>query len=370
MDFKFSEEHEEFRKKVREFGKKEFTKQRIRDSDINEKYPDELRELTYKNGLVSYDDPWKVLISIEELCSIDPGLGISVTIPYFGAEVIMLFGSDHLKEKYLSRINSGKAIMGLAVTEPSGGSDVAGASTRAEKKDGHYVVNGSKMFISNGNLADFFITLVRTSSKEAKRHHGLSVLVVDTNSKGFSANKLTGKLGVRSTTTSEILFENLEVPEENLVGEEGKGFYYIMTFFNISRIFVAAQGIGVAQGAFDRAMDLVKSRGEEYSSREEVQFALAEMATRIKATRLMTYEAASHLFSYEPIPSLTSMAKQYAGETAVFVTEKALEIAGIDGIDSDLERFFRDAKILEIWEGTSEIEKLIIARNMLKGEKP
>ncbi|MCL4332194.1 MAG: acyl-CoA/acyl-ACP dehydrogenase, partial [Candidatus Thermoplasmatota archaeon] len=154
------------------------------------------------------------------------------------------------------------------------------------------------------------------------------------------------------------------------VGEEGKGFYYIMTFFNISRIFVAAQGIGVAQGAFDRAMDLVKSRGEEYSSREEVQFALAEMATRIKATRLMTYEAASHLFSYEPIPSLTSMAKQYAGETAVFVTEKALEIAGIDGIDSDLERFFRDAKILEIWEGTSEIEKLIIARNMLKGEKP
>ena len=369
MDFKFSEELNQFREKVRKFGQKEFTPERARKFDLEEKYPDELRKLAYQQGLVDYSDPWKVMISIEELCSIDPGLGISVTIPYFGAEVILLFGSDLLKEKYLSRVNSGEAIMGLAVTEPSGGSDVAGSTTRAEKKGDKYVVSGSKMFISNGNIADFLVTLVRTSEGDGKRHHGLSVLVIDTGSTGFNANKLTGKLGVRATTTAEISMQNVEVPAENLVGEEGKGFYYIMTFFNISRIFVAAQGIGIAQGAYNRALELVKKRGESFSGKEEVQFILAEMATKIKATRLVTYEAASYLFNFEPDPAITSMAKQMAGETAVFVAEKALELAGIEAVDGDLERIFRDAKILEIWEGTSEIEKLVISRNLLKGGK-
>ncbi len=368
MDFKFSKEHEEFREKARNFGKKEFTNDRKVHFDSEEKYPEELRKLAYESGLVTYSDPWKVLIAIEELCAIDPGLGIASTIPYFGAEVLLLFGSDLLKEKYLGRINEGKAIMGLAVTEPSGGSDVAGCRTKAERKGNKYVVNGSKMFISNGNIADFLITLVRTSDADPKRHHGLSVLVIDTSSPGFKATKLTGKLGVRATTTSEIVFENVEVPEENLVGEVGKGFYYIMTFFNISRVFVAAQGVGVAQGAFNRALEIAKSRGEKFSGREDVQFILAEMATRIKAARTLTLEAASYLFNFEPNPTVTSMAKQLAGETAVYVAEKALELAGIEAVNSDLERIFRDAKILEIWEGTSEIEKLVISRNLLKGE--
>ncbi len=366
MDFEFTEDQQKMREKVREFAQREFTPELAAKFDREEKYPEELRKKSFEEKIIDYSDPWKVLIAIEELCRADAGLGISATVPYFGEEIISLFGSDYLKEKYLAAVNDGKAIMGLAVTEPGGGSDVAGIKTFATKKDGKYIVNGGKMFITNGTIANFFVSLIRTSNEE-KRHHGLSVLVIESSFPGFKSTKLRGKLGVRATDTAELQFNNMEVPESNLVGEEGKGFYYVMTFFNISRIFVAAQGIGIAQGAYDRALRIIKSRGAAYSNNEEIQFALADMATHIEAARLITYKAASFLFNFKPDPMETSMAKKYAAETAVYVAEKALEITGIEGISSDLERFYRDAKILEIWEGTSEVEKLIIARSILKG---
>lgn len=369
MDFDLPEDIAQHREKVREFALKEFTPELARKHDIEEKFPDSLRKAAFDNGIVDFSSPWKSLVAIEELCRVDPGLGISVTVPYFGAETIMLFGSDLLKEKYLARVNAGKAIMGLAVTEPGGGSDVAGLKTEAKKVDDRYILNGSKMFITNGSIADFFVMLVRTSKPDDKRHHGLSVMVVESRSKGFTANKLKGKLGVRATDTAELVLNNVEVPAENLVGEEGKGFYYIMTFFNISRIFVAAQGLGVAQGCLDRTLEILRNRKDEYRGMEEVNFAIAEMATRIEASRLLTYKAASYLFQFKPKPEITSMAKAYASETAVFCAEKALELTGLEGITGDLERYFRDAKILEIWEGTSEVEKLVISRFLTKEEK-
>lgn len=365
MDFDFTEEQVKFREKAREFAEREFSSEVARKFDREEKYPEEIRKKAYAEHVIDYSDPWKVLIAIEELCRQDAGLGISATVPYFGEEVIMLFGSDHLKEKYLQSVNEGKSLMGLAVTEPGGGSDVAGLKTTARKEGKNYIINGAKMFITNGSIADFFVMLVRTSEEE-KRHHGLSAFVVESRFPGFKANKLKGKLGVRATDTAELELNNVVVPEENLIGEEGKGFYYIMTFFNISRIFVAGQGIGIAQGAFDRALSILRRKGKAYSEKEEIQFAVAEMATQIQAARLITYKAASYLFNFKPDPTITSMAKKYAAETAVFVAEKALEVTGVDGISSDLERFYRDAKILEIWEGTSEVEKLIISRNILK----
>jgi acyl-CoA dehydrogenase len=160
--------------------------------------------------------------------------------------------------------------------------------------------------------------------------------------------------------------DNVEVPTKNLLGEEGKGFYYVMTFFNISRIYVAVQAVGIAQGALDRTMELLerKQTGGIETEREQTLMTLGEMATKIEAARLLTYEAASHLFKFDPDPKLTSMAKAYAAETAVYVTEKALELTGVEGLAGDLERSFRDAKIMEIWEGTSEVEKLIIARTI------
>ena len=369
MDFDFPEDIVIARQKASDFAKKEITSADAQAYDKQEKFPDDLRKKAFKLGIVDYTNPWSMLVTIEELCRADAGLGIAATVSLFGAEVIMLFGSDEQKQKYLGSVQTGEKIMGLAVTESGGGSDVAGIKTTAKREGDKFIVNGSKMFITNGSIADFFVMLVRTSSPDGKRHHGLSTIVVEGNLPGFSRNKLSGKLGVRATNTAELILSNVEVPAGNLIGEEGKGFYYIMTFFNISRAYVAAQAIGIAQGALDRILshlgNLAKSgRSEEIT--EEIQFLVADIATRVEASRLLTYKAASFLFQFKPNPTLTSMAKAYASETAVFATEKALEITGVSGITGDLERFFRDAKIMEIWEGTSEIEKLIISRNLLK----
>lgn len=366
MDFELGEELEQYRAKIREFARRELTSELAEKCDTEEKYPEELREISVKEGIITPSEPWKVLIATEELCRQDAGLGIAMTVPYFGSEVLMLYGSDHLKEKYLEPVLKGELKMGLAVTEPGGGSDVAGIKTMATRKNGGFVVNGSKMFITSGSIADQFILLARTTKDVEKRHRGMSVFVVDSKSRGFSTNKLKGKLGVRATDTAELILDNVEVPEENMVGEEGKGFYYIMTFFNISRIFVAAQGLGIAQGVLDRLMAITDKYGEKFSELEDVQFAIADIATRIEAARLLTYKAASYLFQFKPNPAITSMAKAYASETAVYAAEHAIEVAGLHGITSELERFFRDAKILEIWEGTSEVEKLVITRMLRK----
>lgn len=372
MNFELDEELINYKEKVRSFALKEFTEEVARTHDIEEKYPNELRMKALHEGIIDFMNPWKTMIGIEEMCRVDPGLGISATVPYFGAEVLMLHGSDYLRENYLAKVISGEKMMGLGVTEPGGGSDVAGLKTVATKNGNEYVVNGSKMFITNGTIADFFVTLVRTSKPDdpAKRHRGLSVMVVERAFEGFNSNKLTGKLGVRATNTGELIFTNMKVPEKNLIGDEGKGFYYIMEFFNISRIFVAAQSIGIAQGVLDRTTDFLKKleASGEYVG-EERKFKLAEIATRVEASRLLMYKAASFLFNYKPNPTITSMAKGYASETASFAAETAMEITGQTGISTDLERFFRDSKIMEIWEGTSEVEKIVISRMILKGEK-
>jgi acyl-CoA dehydrogenase len=259
--------------------------------------------------------------------------------------------------------------MGFAVTEPSAGSDVAGIKTSARRSGDKYIINGSKTFITNGQTADFLIVLARTSPPVQKRHHGLSLFIVEMNSKGVSTSQLRGKLGVRATNTAEIALSNVEVPAKNMIGEEGRGFYYAMTFFNISRVYVAIQAVGIAQGAFDRVLEFVEKNPSQRSDGEQLLLAIGEMATRIEAARLLTYKAASRLFQFNPDPKLTSMAKAYAAETAVFVTEKALELTGVEGLVGELQRFFRDAKIMEIWEGTSEMERLIIARSIRKERK-
>ncbi len=366
MDFEFPDEIAKARERAVEFARKEITPELALKCDRDEKFPEELRKKAFQYGIVDYRNPWSMLVTIEELCRADPGLGIAATVSLFGAEVIMLFGNDRQKEKFLTPVQNGEKIMGLAVTEPGGGSDVAGIKTTARREGDKFIINGSKMFITNGAIADFFVMLVRTSEpSDGKRHHGLSAIIVPGNLPGFKRNKITGKLGVRATNTAELVLENVEVPAENLIGEEGKGFYYIMTFFNISRAYVAAQAIGISQGSLDRVLKHLSSMGPGNVT-EELQFAAADIATRIEASRLLTYKAASYLFQFRPNPTITSMSKAYAAETAVFAAEKALEITGYSGLNGDLERFFRDAKIMEIWEGTSEIEKLIISRNLLK----
>ncbi len=357
------EEYDDYRKQIREFGLKEFTDEVAAKYDRGEEYPDYLRKKSLSVGIIDMHNPAKILISIEELCRVDAGLGISVTTPYFGAEVLMLFGNDKQKE-FLNDVYSGKYVLGLGVTEASGGSDVAHIKTTATKKGDKYILNGSKMFITNGAIADYLVVLARTSDED-KPHHGLSTFLLSTKLNGFKANKLTGKLGVRATNTAELTFNNIELNSEDLIGEEGKGFYYIMAFFNISRIYVAAQALGIAEGAFDKIQDYIKAN--EIKD-ENTMFEIADVATRIEAAKELTYNAASYLFKFEPRPQLTSMAKAYAGETAVYASEKAMEILGTNSLEENVERIFRNAKIMEIWEGTSEVEKLVISRFILKGE--
>ncbi len=373
MDFELSDEAKEAIVRAKDFANKYFTEEVAERSDKEEQFPTDIVTISKKEKILDFSNPWKVLVTIEELVRKDPGLGISVTISAFGAEIFMFFGNDAQKEKYMNPVFAGLKTLGLGVTEPGGGSDVASVKTEAKLNGDSYVLNGGKMFISNGQIADNFLVLARTSPPPSpeKKHRGMSVFVVDSKSPGFSVNKLHGKLGVRATNTAELIFNNVRVPKENLVGEEGKGFYYIMTFFNISRIYVAAQGLGIAHGALDRLVEYSKKYGELSETgelKESIQLAIAEIATRVEATRNLTYKAASYLFKFTPNPIVTSMAKYYAAETAVFSTRRAMELMSLHGLTSDLERFFRDAKILDIWEGTTEVEKLIITRMMLKEE--
>jgi Acyl-CoA dehydrogenases len=365
-------EVEEIRKKARKFALENFKDDIAMKYDTEEKFPFELWKKAFSEGLINFSNPWVMLVTLEEFCRVDPSLGIATLIPTFGSEILMLFGNDEQKKKYLEPVLKGERISGVAITEPVAGSDVAGIQTKLEKdQSGNWILNGQKIFISNGTIADHLYVLARSSQPPSfeKRHHGLTLVIVEKKMKGFSSSQLKGKLGVRATNTAELRFENVVIPPENIIGEIGKGFYYIMVFFNISRVYVATQAIGLAQGVLDELLDYLvtaKKESNPIADYESSLFLLAEIATRIEAARSLTYKAADLVFKFTPDPILTSMAKYYASEVANFAAEKSLEFIGNDAMISKLERFYRDAKIMEIWEGATEIEKLVISRMLIK----
>jgi alkylation response protein AidB-like acyl-CoA dehydrogenase len=247
--------------------------------------------------------------------------------------------------------------MGSAITEANAGSDVAAITTSAVKHRSEYVINGSKMFITNGTVAGYFVVICLTDPENTKRHSRHSVILVEKNREGFEASKLFHKLGIRASDTAELVFKNVRVPRDHLIGEEGKGFYQFMEFFNRTRIHVGEEGVGIAQGAMDRAIKHAKSR-EQFGKRlkcfQSIQFKIAEMATYIQASRNLVYQAAFRADRGTPDHKLTAMAKWFAGQTAVRVADEALQIHGGYGYigEYDIERFYRDAKIIEIYEGT------------------
>ena len=260
--------------------------------------------------------------------------------------------------------------MGVAITEPDAGSDVASVTTAAVKQGDDYVINGNKIFITNCTLADFLVVMCVTNPDHPKRHERFSTIIVETNRPGYEANPFHGKLSLRISNTGEVAFKDVRVPKENLLGQEGRGFHNIMEFFNRTRVQVAALGVGTAQGALDKAVAHARRRqqfGSPLASFQLIQGKIAEMGTMTEAARSICYRAASKLDSGTADPVLSSMAKWYCAEVAVKVADEAIQVHGGYGIleEYDVAHYWRNAKVLEIFEGSKEIEKIIIGRKML-----
>jgi acyl-CoA dehydrogenase len=379
MDFELNNRQKQIRLAAREFAEGMFP-QFAEECDLHETFPMELWKKACELGFIGVFIKKEYgglglgclengLIA-EEFWRVDPGCG-NIILSTLGSEFIFLYGSEEQKKKYLPLLPKGEAIMGMAITEPDAGSDVSSIRTFAQKKENHYVINGNKMYITNGNIAQFLVVFCLTNEAEASRFKRHSAIIVETDRKGFEAKKLVRKLGARASETAEIRFANVEVPRENLIGpEEGEGFQQLMGVFNRTRITVAAQGVGIAQGGLEKAIKYSKERkqfGSPIASFQGIQFKLAEMVTLIEAARCLYHKAAWMADSGKIDPKIMSIAKWYAGEVAVRVIDEVLQIHGGYGYlgESGIERMYRDAKIVEIVEGTKEIEKMIIARELL-----
>lgn len=380
MEFEFTKEQQDIRSAARKFAEKEFPEV-AREIDRREEFPFELWKKACKLGFIGCFIPEEYggagygvtehCCIAEEFFRVDPGCGQCMNSVAVGSEVLLMFGSDEQKGTFLSPIPSGEKITGMAITEPDAGSDVLSAAATAIKKGNDFVLNGTKMFITNGGIADYLMVYCMTRPDEEKASKRYSMLVVETDRSGYESSKLQDKLGIRASDTCEVRFVDVEVPADHLIGSEGEGFPYLMAFFNQTRVMVAATGVGLAQGAMERAIGHINKRsqfGKPLSDFQCNRFKIAEMATMVEAARNLTYKAATKVDRGMVDPAQVAMAKWFSAWVAVRAADEALQMHGGYGYlgENDISRFYRDAKILEIYEGTKEIEKEIIARNILK----
>jgi alkylation response protein AidB-like acyl-CoA dehydrogenase len=379
VSFTITKEQVDIQKAAREFAEGEF-RELARELDAEERFDDELWKKAAELGFLAVfiDEAYgglgmgyldQCLIN-EEFARVDLGIAQVIEASFFGSQLIQAVGTEEQKQHYLPAICSGEMRMGMAITEPDAGSDVASVATEAVKEGDDYVITGNKIFITNCTLADFVVALCVTNPEEKKSHNRLSTIIVETNREGYEANPYHGKLSIRPSNTGEIAFKGVRVPKENLVGQEGRGFYNIMDFFNRTRVQVAALGVGTAQGALDKALQHIRQRkqfGQYLGSFQMVQGKIAEMVTMTEAARSICYRAAAKLDSGAPDPGLSSMAKWYCAEVAVKVADEAIQLHGGYGIleEYDVAHYWRNAKVLEIFEGSKEIEKVIIAKKII-----
>jgi butyryl-CoA dehydrogenase len=311
-------------------------------------------------------------IAVEELSRVCASTGVTLSAHLsLGANPIYLFGTEEQKQQHLVPLALGEKMGAFGLTEPSAGSDAGGTKTTAVLDGEEWVINGSKIFITNGKEAETYIVFARTD-KEAKKHHGISAFIVEKGSPGFSFGKKEEKMGIRSSLTYELVFENCRIPKENLLGEEGKGFKIAMKTLEGGRIGIAAQALGIAQGALDAAVEYAGERKQfdtPIANFQGVQFQLADMATQVEAARLLVYQAADRASSGLSYGKESAMAKLFASETAMRVTTQSVQIHGGYGYTREfpVERMMRDAKITEIYEGTSEIQRLVIGAALSQG---
>jgi len=379
MDFRLSEEQRLLRRTVREFAETEI-RPHVRDWDQAQHFPIELVPKLAALGLLGIQFPETYggagmsaidyCICIEELSRVDPGVALSVAAHNgLCAAHIGLFGSEAQKQRYLVPLARGEKIGGWALTESTSGSDAAGMRTTALRSGNEWVLNGSKAFTTHGRVADILVVMAVVTEKAAGSK-GISAFIVEKGTAGMTAGKKEDKLGMRASDTSEVVFENCRVPENQVVGEIGLGFVGAMQVLDAGRIGIAALSVGLAQGAYEAALRYAQERkafGKTISSFQAIQWKLADDATRIEAARLLTYRAASLKGRGERTTLESAMAKLYASEAAVKAADNCVQIHGGYGFVKDYpaEKYFRDVKLTTIGEGTSEIQRLVIARQLL-----
>ncbi len=378
MNFNLSEQELAVQKLARDFAQNEIAPF-IMQYDESQEFPMEIAKKLGDIGFLGIIFPeeyggsnfsvMEYALIVEEISKVDPSMGLTIAAHNgLCTNHIYSFANEFLKKKYLPDLTSGKKLGAWGLTENVSGSDAAGMATSAEKKDGHYVINGSKLFITHGSVGETAVVTAVTNKSDRK--NGISAFILEKGWKGFKTGKKENKLGMRSSDTAELIFENVEVPHENLIGIEGQGFKQCMQILDGGRIAIAALSLGIAQGALDASLKYAKERkqfGKSLSEFQGIQFKLSDMATEIQAARLLTYKAAFYKDNNRDINLQAAMAKYYASEIATKATNEAIQIHGGYGFIKEfpVEKLYRDVKLMTIGEGTSEVQKMVIARNIL-----
>ena len=380
MDFELTDEQRDIQRAAREFAQGEFDRELALELERDHAFPKSIWKKACELGFIGLHFPeayggqglgiMENTVVVEEFCRQDSGIGVALSLVDFSSEVILRFGNEVQKQKYLPPVAKGEAISAGAYTEPDHGSDITKLSTTAVKKGGEFVINGTKTFTTNGTLADHFVVLCQTNPEADPPYRGMCTVLVERETPGFEATELGDKMGILMTSTAELSFSDVHVPLGNLLGRENRGFYHVLEFFDESRIEIAAQALGIAQGAFERALAYAKERrqfGQRIVDFQVTQHKLADMCTKLETARLLTYKAAWNYDCGRIDPLLTSMAKMHAGRVSVEVADEAIQIFGGYGYitEYEVERFYRDAKIMEIYEGTREIQKNTIASSLI-----
>jgi alkylation response protein AidB-like acyl-CoA dehydrogenase len=378
MDFLFTEEQEMLKESIKKFAEKEI-QPLIKESDEKGQWPEKLTRKLGEMGLLGIIIPAEYsgagysnldyVIILEEISRVDPSVGLAVAAHNsLCSNHLNLFASEEQKRKYLTRLAKGETLGAWGLTEPGAGSDAAALKTKAEKKGDHWLLNGTKLFITNGSLAE--IHVVMASTNPGKKRKGISAFILEKGMEGFKVGKKEDKLGIRSADTAELIFEDVKVPAENLIGEEGEGYRQAMAILDGGRVSIAGFSLGIATGALESALKYAKERvqfDQPIANFQAIQWMLADGFTELDAARLLTYRAAFLEDQGKKIPKESAMAKLYASELAVRSSSMAVQVHGGYGFTKDypVEKFYRDSKLATIGEGTSEVQRWIISQKVL-----
>ena len=379
MNFQFSEELKMIALSARDFAE-QYIRPHIMDWDESQYFPREVLEKAGEMGFMGIFIPEKYggsglgyheyVTIIEEISKVDPSIGLSLAAHNsLCTGHIFYFGNETQKQKWLPKLATGEWIGAWGLTEHNTGSDAGGMNTTAVKDGDHYILNGTKNFITHGISGDVAVVIARTGEKGDS--HGMSAFIIERGTPGFSGGKKEDKLGMRASETAELIFDNCKIPKDNLIGKEGDGFVQSLKLLDGGRISIGALSLGISKGAYEAALKYSKAReqfGKPISSFQGVSFKLSDMATEIAASELLIHKAASMKDKGEKVTTIGAMAKMYASEACVKISNDAVQIHGGYGYIKDfpVEKFYRDSKLCTIGEGTTEIQKLVISRNILK----